>query len=160
MQQNAIIRNLRDIEPMTSESPRGRFLVHRHNLSRALGAQRNSGPWNGGPPFDIEQVMLPAGKANYLFHSHQTAWEFYWIFSGRGSVRLGNEIKQITAGDFFICPPGCAHPINAETDITYAVIANNVPTDICFCPDSQKWIALPDRICFREKLDYFDGEES
>jgi hypothetical protein len=49
--------------------------------------------------------------------------------------------------------------LTAETDLAYAVIANNVPADVGYYPDSDKWITMPDRTCFREAVDYYDGEE-
>lgn len=152
-------RNLSSIDPVQRLSPGGRFQLQRRNLSQSLGAEKDDGPWLGGPPFDVEEVTIPAGKANFPFHSHQAVWEFYWILSGEGSARIGDETFSVVAGDFFQCPPGCPHQLTAETDLTYAVIANNVQADVGYYPDSDKWITMPDRTCFREAVDYYDGEE-
>jgi uncharacterized cupin superfamily protein len=159
MTRQPTIKNFSEIEPVMRESPQGKFHIMRRNFSEALGAVKDTGPWNGGPPFDVEHVTLPAGKYNFPFHSHQAVWEFYWILSGEGFARLDESRLAIKAGDFFICPPGCAHQIEATTDLTYAVIANNLPADIGYYPDSNKWIAMPERTCFRESVDYYDGEE-
>lgn len=159
MTQHPNIKSIHEIEPVLRESPRGRFQIFRRNLSEALGAAKDSGPWNGGPPFDVEQVTLPAGKMNFPFHSHQAVWEFYWILDGKGIARIGDQRLDIGTGDFFMCPPGCPHQIETTTGLTYAVIANNMQADVGYYPDSNKWITMPDRACFRECIDYYDGEE-
>lgn len=159
MRHNPDIKSINKIEPVLRESPQGRFQIIRRNLSEALGATKDSGPWNGGPPFDVEQVTLPAGKINFPFHSHQAVWEFYWILGGEGFARIGEMRHAIGSGDFFMCPPGCPHQIEATTDLTYTVIANNVQADVGYYPDSNKWITMPERTCFRECVDYYDGEE-
>lgn len=153
------IKSIAQIEPILRESPRRQFQIFRRNLSQALGATKDSGPWNGGPPFDVEHVTLPAGKINFPFHCHQAVWEFYWILDGEGFARIGDQRHAIGPGDFFICPPGCAHQIEATSDLTYAVIVNNVQADVGYYPDSNKWITMPARTCFRECVDYYDGEE-
>jgi uncharacterized cupin superfamily protein len=159
MIQQSNIKSFSGIEPVLRESPQGKFKIIRRNLSEALGAVKDSGPWNGGPPFDVEHVTLPAGKRNFPFHSHQAVWEFYWILSGEGFVRINDARLPIKGGEFFNCPPGCAHQIEATSEMTYAVIANNVQADIGYYPDSKKWITMPERTCFRESVDYYDGEE-
>jgi uncharacterized cupin superfamily protein len=159
MIRQSIIKNFIEIGPVSRESPQGKFQIIRRNFSEALGAVKDSGPWNGGPPFDVEHVTLPAGKRNFPFHSHQAVWEFYWILSGEGFARVDESHLPIKAGDFFICPPGCAHQIEATSDLTYAVVTNNVQADIGYYPDSKKWITMPERNCFRETVDYYDGEE-
>ncbi len=152
------LRHLEEVEPVVRESPGGRFEIRRRNFSQALGFEKDDGPWIGGPPFDVEEVTLPAGKANFPFHSHAAVWEFYWILSGEGTARIGEDTVALRAGHFFQCPPGCPHQLTATTEMTYVVIANNVPADVGYYPDSDKWITMPDRKCFRETVDYYDGE--
>lgn len=159
MIQQPNIKSFSEIDPVSRESPQGKFQIHRRNFSEALGALKDSGPWNGGSPFDVEHVTLPAGKCNFPFHSHQAVWEFYWILSGEGFARIEDTRNAIQSGDFFICPPGCPHQLEATTDLTYVVVANNAQADIGYYPDSKKWITMPDRTCFREIVDYYDGEE-
>lgn len=159
MKHHPEIRSIEDIDPVLRESPQRRFQIFRRNLSEALGAAKDSGPWNGGHPFDVEHVTLPAGKINFPFHSHQVGWEFYWILDGEGVTRIGELAHAIKSGDFFMCPPECPHQIEAITDLTYIVIANNVQADVGYYPDSNKWITMPERNCFRECIDYYDGEE-
>lgn len=156
---NPEIKSISGIKPVLRESPQGRFQIIRRNLSEALGAAKDSGTWNGGPPFDVEHVTLPAGKFNFPFHSHQAVWELYWILDGEGFARIGDQRQAIRSGDFFMCPPGCPHQIEAVTDLTYAVVVNNAQADVGYYPDSRKWITMPERACFRECVDYYDGEE-
>lgn len=160
MKPDKFIHSIHSIPAVIQESPGAKFFIHRRNLSEALGVAKDSGPWNGGHPFDVEHVTLPAGKLNFPFHLHRAVWEFYWILSGEGTARIGDERHPIKEGDFFMCPPGVAHQIEATTEMTYTVIANNVQADIGYYPDSDKSITMPDRVCFREEVDYYDGEES
>ena len=160
MKHDPNIKSIDHIEPVLRESPQRRFQIFRRNLSEALGATRDSGPWNGGHPFNVEHVTLPAGKINFPFHFHQSVWEFYWILDGEGVTRIGDLTHAIKSGDFFMCPPGCPHQIKAITNLIYAVVANNVQADVGYYPDSNKWITMPERICFREGIDYYDGEEA
>jgi len=155
------IANLQSIETAETRSPGGRFALLRKHLSRALGHPRDGGVWNGGHPFEVEHAEIPPGKQNFPFHSHAAAWEFYWILSGRGTLRTEMHRREIGEGDFFICLPGEAHQLTAapETALRYLVIANNPMADLIHYPDSEKWNTKPGRRLFRGQLDYYDGEE-
>lgn len=89
-------------------------------------------------------------------------WEFYWMLSGSGILRLESREQRIEAGDFFMCVPGEAHQLRADLkeDLEYVVISDNVMADLIHYPDSQKWNAKPGRRIFREVLGYYDGEEA
>lgn len=157
-----IIRNIDQLEAIELISPKSTFAALRKNLTQALGSPCDVGPWGGGHPFDVEHVIVPAGKHNFPYHSHAAMWEFYSILSGSGILRIDSGEIAIKAGDFFMCKPGEAHQISARDDqnIEYVVISDNVMADLVHYPDSGKWNAKPGRRIFREVLDYYDGEES
>ena len=157
-----MIKNIKNIPTETSVSPNRTFEVLRSNFTEALGAPRDGGIWSGGFPFDVEHVVVPAGKRNFPFHSHAAMWEFYWVLSGSGSLRTEAGSKPIVKGDFFVCRPNDAHQLVAspEEPLEYVVISDNVPADVIHYPDSKKWNAKPGRRIFRETLDYYDGEEA
>jgi uncharacterized cupin superfamily protein len=159
--QKMIIRNLEEIDAVEHRSPKNTFCVFRKSLTESLGSPRDGGTWNGGHPFDVEHVVVPAGKPNFPYHAHAAMWEFYWILSGSGVLRLESGEQPIRAGDFFVCRPGEPHQIKADidADLEYAVISDNVMADLIHYPDSGKWNAKPGRRIFREVLDYYDGEE-
>lgn len=155
------IQNLQDLEPRAWQSPSGKFIALRHSLSAALGVPADVGVWGGGHPFDVEHVTIPPGKPNFPFHSHCAMWEFYWVLSGSGSLRLEDGLHPLHKGDFFMCGPDQAHQlIAAENDaLEYLVISDNVMADVIRYPDSGKWNAKPGRLIFRDQVDYFDGED-
>jgi len=160
--QEMIIRNTDQLETIDHRSPKGTFAALRKNLTEALGSPRDVGPWGGGHPFDVEHVVIPAGKTNFPYHAHAAMWEFYWILSGSGILRLESGEQAFHAGDFFMCGPGEAHQLraNADQDLEYVVISDNVMADLIHYPDSGKWNAKPGRRIFRETLDYYDGEQT
>lgn len=161
MNLQAFIQNLAQLPKKDWKSPHGKFHCIRQSLSAALAAPRDIGTWGGGQPFDVELVTLPAGKPNFPFHAHAAMWEFYLVLSGQGSLRLDESVHPVKAGDFFICSPGQAHQMTAAEDgpLEYLVISDNVPADVIHYPDSGKWNAKPGRLIFRERVDYFDGED-
>jgi uncharacterized cupin superfamily protein len=155
-----LIRNLASIQETIRTSPKQTYSVSRKNMTDALGGSQDGGVWNGGYPFDVEHVVIPAGKKNFPLHAHSSMWEFYWILSGSGFLRTDHEEREIVAGDSFMCSPGQAHQLiaNETHDLVYVVVSNNVMADLIYYPDSKKWNAKPGRHVFREIIDYYDGE--
>jgi uncharacterized cupin superfamily protein len=154
--------NLESIPWVECRSPRARFHKFRRNIATALERPKAGPKLPGKPPFEVELVRVPPGATNFPLHSHSQAWEFYLILSGTATLRLGRRKVKVTAGDCIMCPPGEPHHMinTGADDLTYYVVANNVPGDIWHFPDSGKWGGhdLPD--FFRpQKVDYFDGEE-
>jgi uncharacterized cupin superfamily protein len=143
-------------------SPGGKFRIFRRHISEALGAPREVDAAGGGHPFEVELAKLPPGATNFPFHSHAAQWEVYIVLSGSGELRAGENVKQIAAGDSFVCPPGEAHQLKntGSEDLLYYVIANNSPADVIYYPDSDKWLIKPQRLVFKaEEIDYYAGEE-
>jgi mannose-6-phosphate isomerase-like protein (cupin superfamily) len=156
------IVNLKDLQLRRRESPGGTFAVERLDLSAALGAAPDAPPESGGHPFAVERTRVPAGKQNWPLHSHASQWEFYLIESGNGVLVTETEETPVGPGSFFMCEPGHAHALrnpSADTELVYLVIANNALTDLIHYPRTGKWMAKPGRLCFRETLDYYAGEE-
>ena len=154
------IVRLDEVPSRSYQSPKGRFAGTRQEISVALGA-RLENPLRLHP-FEIELVTLPPGALNFPYHSHSAEFELYVIVSGRGQVRDLEGLIEISAGDCFVFPPGQPHQLinNSEAPLSYYVVANNVPTDACFYPDSNKWAIDPVESCFRiTEAPYYDGEE-
>lgn len=154
--------NVNDIAWDGGPSPRGKFEAYGRQVSEALGRERFSTDVMLCHPFDIEISRIPAGKANYPYHSHSAQWEFYHVISGNGTVRDESGVTPVAAGDAFIFKPGEAHQITGGTeDLVVYVVADNPVGESCHYPDSGKWIVRsPERRLIRsEPLDYFDGEE-
>jgi uncharacterized cupin superfamily protein len=144
--------NLSQIPVEIYRSPKGKFGIHYRDTSRKLGRR--------GVPFELEHVTVKPGKVNFPYHLHSTEWEMYVIIRGTGQIRLPSGKQRIRVGDVLLCPPNEPHQIinNSRRDLEYYVIANNAGTDLCYYPDSKKWM-LPGKCVTVRKANYHDGEE-
>ena len=80
-------------------SPHGE-VVYELIGNKAGGSNRHS----------LAQIVLPPGKASRK-HYHPEAEESYYILSGHGKVKLGDESQNLTAGDTIMIPTGIVHQI-------------------------------------------------
>jgi uncharacterized cupin superfamily protein len=139
-------------------SPQGTFELFRQHMSLALGGVKDTGPWGGGHPFDVELTRLPAGKRNYPLHSHAAQTEYYVILTGTGRLHTGEG----EAGDHVIAHPGDAHQIEADatSELTYLVIADHHRADIGTYVKTGKRYLKPDYRTVRiEDAPYYKGED-
>lgn len=143
-------------------SPGGKFHGIGKSVSEALGAVPNAILAAGGHPFDLELGKFSPGKSGCPFHAHSAQWECYYILSGTGTMRHGNERRAVRAGDVMMHPPGNAHQLinTGTTDLLYYLVADNPLTEYWHYPDSDKWGFKPNRAIFRKQdVDYHLGEE-
>lgn len=42
-------------------------------------------------------------------HSHPTMYEIYFVLEGEAVYTVGSEKYEVSAGDFFVVPPGAVH---------------------------------------------------
>lgn len=87
-------------------------------------------------------MELPPGKHAYPHHYHLANEEAYYILSGTGRLRLGNETVPVKAGDYVALVSGAegAHQLindGAET-LRYLAFSTMVEPDIAVYPDSKK----------------------
>lgn len=73
---------------------------------RELLAHRNSCIRNQ----TLAEARLPAG-ASTTPHHHVKTEEIYYIFEGRGLMRVGDESREVGPGDAVAISPGAAHQI-------------------------------------------------
>ena len=154
--------NTNDLAEELWESPKGKFGMADRNISIALGRDPASTDLAKRQPFDVEICRIPMGKSVCPYHAHSAQWEFYHILSGTGTVRHRDGLTPVGPGDAFIFGPGEAHQLTAgREDLVMYVVADNPLGEVCFYPDSKKWLVrLPERTIIRsESLDYHDGEE-
>ncbi len=155
--------NLRDVPEEEQKSPTGKYHSFCKNISLALGGIRDTGPWKGGHPFDLQIRRVPPGAAVCPQHAHAVQWELFVVISGTATVKADAETHAVSTGDAFVQAPGTAHQItNTGTeDFIFYVIADNPPADSTWYPNSRKWMLKPGRKIFREgtEVDYFLGEE-
>ncbi len=73
---------------------------------RELLAHRNSGIRNQS----LAEARLPPGAATTP-HYHPLTEEIYYILEGTGRMTIGDELRDIGAGDAIAIPPGAIHTI-------------------------------------------------
>ena len=141
-------------------SPKGRYHVIRRDISAALGARGEDD--RALHPYELEYIEVPPGARNFLYHWHSAEHETYIVVKGTGKLRTSAGEEQIGAGDCIHCPPGEPHHMinDSEANLCYYVIANNAAGDVCYYPDSDKWLMPPVEAPFRmTQCDFWDGEE-
>ena len=157
--------NLKDVEWVERQSPKGKFHRFMKSISVALGRDPESLDLGKRHPFDLALVSIPKGKSLCPYHSHSSESELYLVVSGKGNIRDKSGSTIVEAGDAFFFGPGEAHQLSnaGEEDFVYYVIADNPRGDSCFYPDSGKfavWKEGMDEVIVKgTKADYFDGEE-
>lgn len=157
-----------------SRSPTGKYHSFAKDISLALGGIKDTGAWGGGHPFDLQQRRVPPGASVCPLHSHTAQWELFVILAGTATVRTSRPVAAsasewtpsithaVRAGDAFVQPPGTAHQITntGAEDLVFFVIADNLPVDSTYYPDSGKWQLKPQRKLFRmTDTGYYEGEE-
>ena len=108
-------------------------------------------------------TRLPPGKIGCPFHAHMVADEVFFVLSGRGVLRYGDEVKEIRAGDCISCPAatGVAHQLANpfDEDLVYLAVGMNDPNEVCIYPDSGKiMIDSLNRVGFLQDAEYMAGE--
>ena len=154
--------NLAAVPVEEGRSPKGKFRRYRQEITAAMrqanGERLRPMAW----PFEVECVRVPPRAINWPYHSHSAQWEFDLITAGRGQVRTPAGVQEVREGDCLAHPPGEPHQFTntGATDLVYFVIADNVASDACHYPDSDKW-ALPgaDKPVQVSPVDYYHGEE-
>jgi len=73
---------------------------------RELLAYRNASIRNQS----LAEARLPPGAATTPHH-HVRTEEIYYVLEGRGRMRVGDELCELSAGDAVAIPPGMLHQI-------------------------------------------------
>jgi uncharacterized cupin superfamily protein len=119
--------------------------------------------------------VVPPGKKAFPFHRHHVMDELFFVISGQGQYRWGDETFSLRAGDLVGAPAGTkAHQIinSGSEDLRYLGISTMGSVDLVDYPDSKK-IAVAAGIKnadFRTATyagvgrftpaDYYDGEDA
>jgi uncharacterized cupin superfamily protein len=101
------------------------------------------GPLLGAKDLGYSYDVVPPGKRACPFHSHRGEEEMFFIIRGTGTLRYGDEMRKIRAGDVICCPTGgpeTAHHIinDSDAELAYLSISTKMPAEICEYPDSKK----------------------
>ena len=122
-------------------------------------------------------MELPPGKQAWPRHYHLANEEAYYVLSGSGRLRLGEDTLVVKAGDYVALPvgPESAHQLlNDGTEpLRYLAFSTMEEPDVVVYPDSQKVVLfagsapggdLAARTLFTAlplsaEVDYWSGEE-
>ncbi len=111
----------------------------------------------------VNQTRVPPGQVAAPFHAHLREDEVFFVLSGRGVLRYGDELRELRAGDCVSCPAGSgkahqfANPF--DEDLVYLAMGYNHPHEVCVYPDSGKTMVRGLRkIGTLEPQDYMHNE--
>ena len=101
------------------------------------------GPLLGAKDLGYSYDVVPPGKRSCPFHSHRGEEEMFFVIRGEGTLRYGDEVRKIRAGDVICCPTGgpeTAHQIINDSDgeLAYLSVSTMLPAEVCEYPDSGK----------------------
>jgi uncharacterized cupin superfamily protein len=85
--------------------------------------------------------VLPPGKKAFPFHRHHAQDELFFVLSGEGQYRWGEETLPVRSGDLVAAPAGTkAHQLinTGKVDLRYLGISSMAPTEVVDYPDSKK----------------------
>jgi mannose-6-phosphate isomerase-like protein (cupin superfamily) len=76
-----------------------------------------AGPsWTPARNQSLAEATVPVGRATTA-HYHRTTEELYFFTAGTGRMLLGDEEREVRAGDCVVIPPGVEHKlINTGTE--------------------------------------------
>jgi mannose-6-phosphate isomerase-like protein (cupin superfamily) len=76
-----------------------------------------AGPaWTPARNQSLAEATVPVGGATTA-HLHREAEELYYFTAGRGTLRVGEDERDVGPGDCAVIPPGTVHKLwNTGTD--------------------------------------------
>ena len=67
----------------------------------------------------------PGSESNA--HSHEINEEIFYVVSGEGEIRVGEESQAVTAGSIVVAPPGQTHQLVNPGSETLKVVCSVSP---------------------------------
>jgi uncharacterized cupin superfamily protein len=145
------------------------------NLDQVEEETMVSGAWGGswkvltpsmrrrGGTLGVNRMRLPPGQVAVPFHYHLREDEVFYVLSGRGILRYGDQLREIGPGDCISCPAGTkvAHQIANpyDADLLYLAIGPRDPHEVCGYPDSGKVMVRGEgRVGYLQEAEYMAGE--
>ncbi|HLW91185.1 MAG TPA: cupin domain-containing protein [Roseiarcus sp.] len=159
--------NLADV-PLRDGGNGGKFAAKLARIGALIGAQK----------LGCQLHVVPAGKRAFPRHAHHVNEEMFFVLTGEGTYRVGDETYPIREGDVIGAPAGdasTAHQIvnTSDGELRYLGFSTRLDPDVVEYPDSNKFavasMAPQDKGLMAAKLlyigrregslGYFDGEE-
>jgi uncharacterized cupin superfamily protein len=150
-------------------------LVERGSAHKFAVKWARVGPLLGLEGLGCAVHVVPPGKRAFPFHRHHVMDELFFIISGSGEYRFGDETSPLRAGDLVGAPAGGkAHQIinTGAEDLRYLGISSMSSVDVVEYPDSKK-VAMAAGVKNADfktatyvgmgrvvPADYYDGEDA
>ena len=100
----------------------------------------------------MKWARVRPGDRSTAYHTHDRTDEWVYILDGRARVRVGDDVFEVSAGDFLGHPAGGpAHVMEPESELTYLMGGQIDADDVVTYPDAGKRCsggrveALPER---------------
>ena len=74
----------------------------------------------------LAEATVPVG-AQTDEHLHRTSEELYLFTSGMGRIKVGDEVREVRAGDCVVLPPGTPHKLWNTGDAPLALLCCCAP---------------------------------
>jgi uncharacterized cupin superfamily protein len=148
------IVNLADLRWRRSAGDPAPFGGDMAEIGLLLGAQR----------LGVAAARLGPGQSYAPLHWHTREEELFVVWAGHPTLRTPAATRRLAPGDciVFVTAPFGAHRLSNETaePCTILMIANLDGGDVCFYPDSKKFVVEATDTLVRDwpQLDYYDGE--
>ena len=91
------VANLDDLEPFTT-------------LDGSTIRELAGPAWTPAGNQSLAEATVPPGAAT-IAHLHRRAEELYYFTAGRGRLRVGDDERDVRAGDCAVIPPGAEHKL-------------------------------------------------
>ncbi len=119
-------------------------------------------------------TSVPPGKAAFPFHHHHANEEHFFVLSGTGVLRLGEDTYPVRPRDYVVIPPGgpeLAHQFvnTGDEDLVYLAISTMLLPEVVGYPDAAKtgvrityadkpWARFLVKDDAKNQVEYWDGE--
>lgn len=84
--------------------------TYERKASGVAGISRDIGAAIGSERIGVDVTEILPGKQSSYLHHHQSKEEFFYVLSGRCSIRIGEKIYELEAGDAVSRPAGTGIP--------------------------------------------------
>jgi uncharacterized cupin superfamily protein len=116
-------------------------LMDRGNGKNFVAKWGRAGPLVGLTGLGCAVHVVPPGKRAFPFHGHHVIEELFFVLSGTGEYRFGDERYPVRAGDIVGAPAGTkAHQLinTGKDDLRYLGVSTIGSVDVVEYPDSGK----------------------
>lgn len=82
--------------------------------------------WTAARHQSLAEATVPVGGSTQA-HRHPRAEELYLLVDGQGLMRIGEERRDVRAGDCVVIPPGAEHELANTGDVPLRLLCCCAP---------------------------------